>query len=93
MLFKKALRTLTILILTLFALSQKTISHERSKEGLIERICLNNFTAEMAKSGIKAPHGMSEFTCDCFLIKINSGLSIVESIDQCKKSASEKYNL
>tara|TARA_Y100001968_G_scaffold333661_1_gene398079 strand:+ start:12641 stop:12919 length:279 start_codon:yes stop_codon:yes gene_type:complete len=82
-----------ILLLMIFSFFQKAIGHQKTKEGLIERICLNNFSSEMNKAGKEAPKGMSKFTCDCFLLKLNEGYSITESIENCKDSASEKYNL
>ena len=61
-------------------------------ENLITSICMSNFKNAMNQAGKTAPIGMGEFTCDCFLDKINIGSSFNKAKMYCKEEAEKKFN-
>ena len=62
-------------------------------ENVIKKICIANFNAQLSLAGKKAPGDMADFTCDCFLTKINKGSSIDLAQQQCKNLAFKEFEL
>ncbi len=64
-----------------------------TKNSLINKFCIATLKS---KPDIKNKQNMkeiSDFTCECFFEKYNSGNSLKSSRAYCKDKASEKYNL
>ena len=93
MYLKTITRTIFLLIF-LSIYSTRGIADEKpNKNNLIKNICLISFESEMEESGESLPKGMAEFTCDCFIKKLNNSSSISLARDKCKKEASKEFNL
>ena len=84
-----ALKRMVLLILLLFINPASTSGFEF--DHLIKKICLNQFKNQMAINKTLPPKGMAEYTCNCFMDKINNDLSIDNAIKYCQVKASEKF--
>ena len=84
---KKSIRLLVVLII----ISDFSYTYNMATENIITKICLEKFATEMKNAGMLPPPGMETFTCDCFLSKINTGLSITSAQSLCKDKAFEVF--
>ena len=83
-----------ILISTMvFENSQPSFGEEQEIESLLKEICLVSFKTEMDLAKKIEPKGMANFTCECFLEKLNLGTSIESSKDICKEQAAKEFPL
>ena len=85
-------------ILTLFLLNLGSTLEVESKEitmknSLINKFCIASLKSKLDIKDYQNRNEISNFTCDCFLKKYNSGNSIKNSRIYCRDKASEKYNL
>ncbi len=84
----------TFLILSMGSnslLAQQKINS--TKNSLINKLCIASLKSKL---NIKDKNNLSEitdFTCDCFFKKYNSGNSLRSSRLYCRDKASKKYNL
>ena len=69
---------------------EKTIS---TKNSLINKFCIATLKSKLNIKNKKYLKEISDFTCQCFYKKYNSGNSIKNSRIYCRDKASEKYNL
>ena len=69
---------------------EKKISN---KNRLINKFCIATLKSKLDIKNKKQLNEISDFTCECFLNKYNSGNSIKSSRAYCREKASEKYNL
>ena len=69
---------------------QKTIS---SKNSLINKFCIASLKSKLDIKDKENLNEISNFTCECFFKKYNSGNSLKKSRIYCREKASEKYNL
>tara|TARA_Y100001968_G_C18742000_1_gene429401 strand:- start:178 stop:411 length:234 start_codon:yes stop_codon:yes gene_type:complete len=63
------------------------------KNNLINKLCIASLKSKLDLKDKKSRNEISNFTCDCFFKKYNSGNSIKNSRIYCRDKASEKYNL
>ena len=63
------------------------------KNSLINRFCIASLKSKLDLKDKQNRNEISNFTCDCFFKKYNSGNSIKSSRIYCRDKASEKYNL
>jgi len=83
--------TLSIIFLSHIYLNIRTANAD-DLTPLITKFCLEQFNAEMKNANLKPSTEMSEFTCECFLSKINKGLSIATATKVCKAKTFEKFS-
>lgn len=69
---------------------EKTIS---TKNSLINKFCIATLKSKLDIKNKQNLNEISDFTCDCFFEKYNSGNSLKNSRTYCRDKASEKYNL
>ena len=84
---------ITLLIIDMninLAAQERKIS---TKNSLINKFCIATLKSKLNSKNKKNINEISEFTCDCFFKKYNSGNSLKSSRIYCKDKASEKYNL
>ena len=63
------------------------------KNSLINKFCIASLKSKLDLKDKQNRNEISNFTCDCFFKKYNSGNSIKSSRIYCRDKASEKYNL
>ena len=63
------------------------------KNSLINKLCIASLKSKLDLKNRQNRNEISNFTCDCFFKKYNSGNSIKSSRIYCRDKASEKYNL
>lgn len=64
-----------------------------TKNSLINKFCIATLKSKLENKNKKKINEISNFTCECFFKKYNSGASIKSSRAYCRDKASEKYNL
>ncbi len=63
------------------------------KNNLINKFCIASLKSKLDIKEKQNRNEISNFTCDCFFKKFNSGSSIKNSRIYCREKASKKYNL
>ena len=63
------------------------------KNSLINKFCVATLKSKLDIKNKQNLNEISDFTCDCFFKKYNSGSSLKSSRVYCREKASEKYNL
>ena len=63
------------------------------KNNLINKLCIASLKSKLDLKDKQNRNEISNFSCDCFFKKYNSGNSIKSSRIYCRDKASEKYNL
>ena len=81
---------ITLLILEMSYSSETQAEH---KNTLIHKFCIASLKSKLDLKNKQNRNEISNFTCDCFFKKYNSGNSIKSSRIYCRDKASEKYNL
>ena len=69
---------------------ENTIS---TKNNLITKFCIATLKSKLDIKNKQNLNEISDFTCECFFKKYNSGNSLKNSRVYCRDKASEKYNL
>ena len=69
---------------------EQTISN---KNNLINRFCIATLKSKLDIENKQDLNEISDFTCECFFKKYNSGNSLKKSRIYCREKASKKYNL
>ena len=64
-----------------------------AKNSLINKFCIATLKSKLDLKNKQNLNEISDFTCECFFKKYNSGYSIKSSRAYCRDKASEKYNL
>ena len=64
-----------------------------TKNSLINRFCMATLKSKLEINNKQNLNEISNFTCECFSNKYNSGNSLKSSRVYCRDKASEKYNL
>ena len=64
-----------------------------TKNSLINKFCIATLKSKLDIKNKQNLNEISDFTCDCFFEKYNSGNSLKSSRAYCRDKASEKYNL
>ena len=65
----------------------------RNKNSVINKFCIASIKSKLDIKHKQNLNEISNFTCDCFFKKFNSGNSLKSSRNYCRDKASEKYNL
>ena len=71
-------------------------AHEKNintKNSLINKFCIATIKSKLDIKKKQNSNEISDFTCECFFQKYNSGNSLKSSRSYCRDKASEKYNL
>ena len=63
------------------------------KNNLINKFCIATLQSKLDIKHKQNLNEISDFTCECFFKKYNSGNSLKSSRAYCREKASEKYNL
>ncbi len=82
-----------VLILLLVAAVPSLASDAAFNNKLIRQMCLASFDSAMSHAGKVPPKGMADYTCDCFLQKMEEGAGIGESQQTCKQAAALKFRV
>ena len=64
-----------------------------TKNSLINKFCIATLKSKLDIKNKQNLKEISDFTCECFFKKYNSGYSLKSSRAYCREKASEKYNL
>ena len=64
-----------------------------TKNSLINKFCVATLKSKLDIKNKQNLNEISDFTCECFFEKYNSGNSLKSSRVYCRDKASEKYNL
>ena len=64
-----------------------------TKNSLINKFCVATLKSKLDIKNKQNLNEISDFTCECFFKKYNSGNSLKSSRAYCREKASEKYNL
>ena len=64
-----------------------------TKNSLINKFCIATLKTKLDIKNKQNLNEISDFTCECFFKKYNSGNSLKSSRAYCREKASEKYNL
>ena len=64
-----------------------------AKNSLINKFCIATLKSKLDIKNEQDLNEISDFTCECFFKKYNSGNSLKSSRAYCREKASEKYNL
>ena len=64
-----------------------------TKNSLINKFCIATLKSKLDIKNRKKLNEISDFTCECFFKKYNSGSSLKSSRTFCRDKASRKYNL
>ena len=64
-----------------------------AKNSLINKFCIATLNSKLDIKNKQNLNDISDFTCECFFKKYNSGNSLKNSRVYCREKASEKYNL
>lgn len=64
-----------------------------TKNSLINKFCIATLKSKLDIKNKQNLNEISDFTCNCFFEKYNSGNSLKSSRAYCRDKASEKYNL
>ena len=84
---------ITFLILNIgntFEAQEKKLS---PKNSLINKFCIASLKSKLEVKDQQNLNEISNFTCECFFKKYNSGNSLKSSRIYCRDKATEKYNL
>ena len=82
----------SIIIFFLLDLGIKSEAKEKSNS-LINKFCIATLKTKLDIKNKQNLDEISDFTCECFFRKYNSGNSLKNSRAYCRDKASEKYNL
>ena len=86
----------SIITFVIIDMSIILVAQERkisTKNSLINKFCIATLKSKLNVNNKKNINEISNFTCDCFFKKYNSGNSLKTSRIYCRDKASEKYNL
>ena len=64
-----------------------------TKNSLINKFCIATIKSKPDIKKKENSNEISDFTCECFFKKYNSGNSLKSSRAYCRDKASKKYNL
>ena len=64
-----------------------------TKNNLINKFCTATLKSQLDIKNKETLNEISDFTCECFFKKYNSGNSLKSSRIYCRDKATEKYNL
>ena len=64
-----------------------------TKNSLINKFCIASLKSKLDIKNKQNLNEISNFTCECFFKKYNSGNSLKNSRIYCRDKASEKYSL
>ena len=64
-----------------------------TKNSLINKFCIATLKSKLDIKNKENLNEISDFTCECFFKKYNSGNSLKSSRIYCRDKASKKYNL
>ena len=84
---------LTFLIFNMGNLIMAEEDKNVHKNSLINKFCIASLKSNLDLKDKQNRNEISNFTCDCFFKRYNSGNSIKNSRIYCRDKASEKYNL
>ncbi len=85
-----------MLIFSILDMSITLKAQERiisNKNKLINKICIATLKSKLNIKNKQDLKEISNFTCQCFFEKYNSGNSLKSSRVYCRDKASDKYNL
>ena len=84
---------ITFLIMTIGINLEAQEKKIRTKNSLINKFCIATLKSKLNIKNKQNLNEISDFTCECFFKKYNSGNSLKSSRAYCRDKASEKYNL
>ena len=85
-----------MIILLILNVSMNVEAQEKknsNKNSLINKFCIAALKSKLDINDKQILVEISDFTCECFSNKYNSGYSLKSSRIYCRDKASEKYNL
>ena len=90
---KPSLAKITLaFLLILYSLCGNKVSSE-GIHTLIKAFCLESFNEEIAGTSKKIDSSIGEYTCNCFIEKLNEGNSMDNAKEICREGAAKKFNL
>ena len=83
----------SIITFILIDMSINLKAQEKNKSTLINKFCIATLKSKLNMKNKQNLNEISNFTCECFFKKYNSGNSLKSSRAYCREKASEKYKL
>ena len=83
----------SIITLLILEMSYSSETKADRKNTLINKFCIASLKSKLDFEDAQMIDEISHFTCECFLVKFNSGNSIKDSRMYCKNKTADKYNL
>ncbi len=80
------------IILILYSLSGSRISSEGINT-LIKTFCLESFNEEIAGTNKEINSSVGNYTCNCFIEKLNEGHRMDNAKEICREDATTKFSL
>ena len=84
---------ITFLILDISITLEAQEEKISTKNSLINKFCIATLKSKLDIKNKQNLNEISDFTCECFFEKYNSGNSLKSSRIYCRDKASKKYNL
>ena len=79
--------------LLVFSINNPLETKAKQKNSLINKFCIASLKSRLDIKDQQKSVEITNFTCECFFKKYQSGSSIKTSRIYCRKKAAEKYNL
>ena len=76
-----------------FLVSAEPAPDSSTGSGIIRSFCLVAFNAAMQSANQTPPDGMGDYTCDCFMERLQAGAGIEAAREQCTEEAAERFPL
>ena len=83
----------SIITLLIIEISNPLENKAAHKNNLINKFCIATLKSKLDIKNKQNLNEISDFTCECFFKKYNSGNSLKSSRAYCRDKASEKYSL
>ena len=76
-----------------FLVSAEPAPDSSTGNGMIRSFCLVAFKAAMQSADQIPPDGMGNYTCDCFMERLQAGAGIDAAREHCTKEAAARFPL
>ena len=83
--------TFTIILIS-YSLCESKVQSEGINT-LIKNFCLESFKEEIAGTNKRINSSVGEYTCNCFIEKLNDGNKMDDAKEICREGAAKKFNL
>ena len=83
----------SILTIIVFLGGYNTQAIASNNSGILKELCLISFHTKMKTIRQSPQEEVANFTCECFLKKIENNIELNSAKSQCKQEVKEKFKL